>query len=59
MGANSHVGANRGEKALPFDSLVPNAETIAAMKKTRRGGLASFATVDGLIADLIDGHGVK
>ena len=30
------------EKALPFELLTPNAETIAAMKEARRGGLASF-----------------
>jgi len=27
------------EKALPFEPLVPNKETIAAMKEARRGGL--------------------
>ena len=40
------------EKALPFEPLVPNAETIAAMKEARKGGLKSFATVDDLMADL-------
>ena len=40
------------EKALPFDPLVPNDETIAAMKEVRRGNLPSFATVEGLMADL-------
>lgn len=40
------------EKALPFEPLVPNAETIAAMKEARRGGLASFNSVDALMADL-------
>ena len=40
------------EKALPFEPLVPNAETIAAMKESRRGGLASFDSVDALMADL-------
>lgn len=40
------------EKALPFDPLVPNATTIEAMKKARRGGLKSFATVDDLMANL-------
>ena len=40
------------EKALPFEPLVPNATTIAAMKETRRGGLRSFPTVDDLMADL-------
>src|ERR1700712_5769666 len=40
------------DKALPFEPLVPNRETIEAMKEARRGGLASFKTVDALLADL-------
>jgi DNA-damage-inducible protein J len=40
------------EKALPFEPLVPNAETIAAMKEARRGKLATFKGVDELMADL-------
>lgn len=40
------------EKALPFEPLIPNAETIAAMKEARRGGLASFESVDALMQDL-------
>ena len=40
------------EKALPFEPLVPNDETIAAMKEARRGNFPSFATVEGLMADL-------
>lgn len=40
------------DKALPFEPLVPNATTIAAMKEARRGGLKSFATVEDLMADL-------
>lgn len=40
------------EKALPFEPLVPNSTTIAAMKEARRGGLKSFATVEDLMADL-------
>ncbi len=40
------------EKALPFEPLVPNKETIEAMKEARRGKLPSFATVDDLMADL-------
>ena len=40
------------EKALPFEPLVPNTETIEAMKEARRGNLPSFATVDELMADL-------
>ena len=40
------------EKALPFDLKVPNAATAAAMKEARTGGLASFNSVSGLMADL-------
>ena len=40
------------EKALPFEPLVPNAETIAAMKAARRGELVSHGSVDDLMADL-------
>lgn len=40
------------EKALPFEPLVPNTETIEAMKAARRGGLASYAGVKDLMADL-------
>ena len=40
------------EKALPFEPLVPNAQTSAAMKEARRGGLASFTSVKALMADL-------
>jgi len=40
------------EKALPFEPLVPNAKTIAAMKEARRGKLPSFQSVDALMADL-------
>ena len=40
------------EKALPFDRLVPNAETVAAMRDARRGKVRSFETVDALMEDL-------
>ena len=40
------------EKALPFEPLVPNAETIEAMKEARRGNLESFESVDSLMATL-------
>ena len=40
------------EKALPFEPLVPNKETIQAMKQARRCSLPSFATPDELMADL-------
>ena len=40
------------EKALPFEPLTPNEETIAAMKEARHGKLTSFADVDALMRDL-------
>ncbi len=40
------------DHALPFDPLIPNAKTIAAMKEARQGNLTSFATVQDLMADL-------
>jgi len=40
------------EKALPFEPLVPNADTIEAMKEARRGNLESFDSVDSLMANL-------
>ena len=40
------------EKRLPFEPLVPNAETIAAMEAARRGDLVAVGDVDGLMADL-------
>lgn len=40
------------EHALPFDPLIPNAETVESMKEARRGKLASFDSVDALMADL-------
>ncbi|HVY33789.1 MAG TPA: type II toxin-antitoxin system RelB/DinJ family antitoxin [Caulobacteraceae bacterium] len=40
------------EKALPFEPLVPNAQTIEAMMQARRGGLPRFDTAEALLADL-------
>jgi DNA-damage-inducible protein J len=40
------------EKALPFEPLVPNAKTIAAMKEARRGKLRGAKSVKSLMADL-------
>ena len=40
------------EKALPFEPLVPNAETIEAMKEARRGGLPRYRNVDAMLAAL-------
>lgn len=40
------------EKALPFEPLVPNEETIQAMKDARAGKVETFDTVDDLFADV-------
>ena len=40
------------EKRLPFEPLVPNAETIDAMKAARAGDLVTVGGVDELLADL-------
>ena len=41
-----------GEKALPFEPLVPNAKTIAAMKAARRGELTAAGKPGSLLASL-------
>jgi len=40
------------EKALPFEPLIPNPETISAMKEARKGRLKSFRSIDDLMNDL-------
>lgn len=40
------------EKALPFESIIPNETTIAAMKEVRRGKLPRFSAVKELMRDL-------
>ena len=40
------------DKRLPFEPLVPNAETIEAMRAARRGDLVAVGGVDKLLADL-------
>jgi DNA-damage-inducible protein J len=40
------------EKALPFEPLVPNAETIEAMRAARRGELVSVGSPENLLASL-------
>ena len=40
------------DQALPFDPLVPNADTIAAMRDARLGNVQSFDTVEALMDDL-------
>lgn len=43
------------EKALPFEPLVPNEETIEAMKAARRGELTEVGSPDDLVASLNEG----
>jgi DNA-damage-inducible protein J len=40
------------EKALPFEPLKPNAETVAAMKAARRGDLVKVGKPDELLRSL-------
>ena len=40
------------DKAMPFDPLVPNAETVAAMKEARRGGLKRHKNSKALLKSL-------
>jgi DNA-damage-inducible protein J len=42
------------EKKLPFEPLVPNAKTVAAIKAAQRGEVAKFKNVKDLMADLDD-----
>jgi DNA-damage-inducible protein J len=43
------------EKALPFEPLTPNEETIEAMREARQRRLPRFKSVDDLMADLNEG----
>jgi DNA-damage-inducible protein J len=40
------------EKKLPFDPLIPNRETIEAMKAARKGDLTTVGGLDDLMSDL-------
>jgi DNA-damage-inducible protein J len=40
------------ERALPFEPLMPNAETVKAMKAARRGELVKVGSIENLMADL-------
>ncbi len=40
------------EKALPFEPLVPNSKTIAAMRAARRGAAKPVGRVKDLLTDL-------
>lgn len=43
------------EKTLPFEPLVPNEETIAAMREARAGGLPRFKNTAALLRELNEG----
>jgi DNA-damage-inducible protein J len=40
------------DKLFPIEPLVPNAETIAAMKDARRGKLSTVGKIDNLLGSL-------
>jgi DNA-damage-inducible protein J len=40
------------DKALPFEPLLPNATTIAAMREARSGNLRRAGSIDALMKDL-------
>lgn len=40
------------EKALPFEPLIPNKETIEAMKAARRGDLIAVDSIEHLLSSL-------
>jgi DNA-damage-inducible protein J len=40
------------ERTLLFEPLMPNAETVEAMKAARRGELVTVGSIDDLLADL-------
>ena len=40
------------DKAMPFEPLIPNAETIEAMKAARRGDLTNVGSIDALFKSL-------
>jgi DNA-damage-inducible protein J len=40
------------ERALPFEPLIPNAETIEAMLAARRGELEMVGSAEGLLGSL-------
>ena len=40
------------EKKLPFEPLVPNAETLEAMRAARRGDVVTVSSLDNLFREL-------
>jgi len=52
MGSGETEGKMVSAKESPFEPLVPNEETIEAMKAARRGDVVTVGSVDDLLADL-------
>jgi hypothetical protein len=46
------AGARSGGEGVPFEHLVPNAETVEAMKAARRGELTKVGKPDKLLGSL-------
>jgi DNA-damage-inducible protein J len=42
------------DHAMPFEPLIPNEKTIAAMKEARHGKLESFDSINALMENLND-----
>jgi len=40
------------DRSLPFEILIPNAETVEAMKAARRGEVITVGSIDALFASL-------
>jgi hypothetical protein len=51
-GKGSVRDEKKGKTALPFEPLVPNAKTIAAIREARRGGLKSYRSVKAILRSL-------
>jgi DNA-damage-inducible protein J len=49
---DARVKEEATERALPFEPLMPNAETVAAMKAARRGEFVKVGSVKNLMDDL-------
>ena len=54
MGKNesSRLLRTVAERALPFEPLMPNAETVEAMRAARWGELVNVGSIDNLLVDL-------
>lgn len=40
------------DKAMPFNPLIPNAETVKALEEAKAGHVTHFETIDALFEDL-------